>query len=81
MAVEAFGNGSDDNISVAIIEFGEVPRELIVGTMPLEYEVTETGAHAAEHESSNLALTLDTVRIISATVAFVLFLIGYFGRG
>jgi len=35
---EAFDNGSDDNISVAIVEFGEVPRSQHAGTMPLEYQ-------------------------------------------
>lgn len=32
----AFDSGSDDNISVVIAEYGEVPREA-QGTMPLEY--------------------------------------------
>ena len=34
----AYERGSDDNITVAIAEFGEVPRARAVGTMPLEFE-------------------------------------------
>jgi len=34
----AFERGSDDNITVAIAEFGEVPRDRPAGTMPLEFE-------------------------------------------
>ena len=34
----AYERGSDDNISVAIAEFGEVPRMRTAGTMPLEFE-------------------------------------------
>ena len=49
LALEAFGNGSDDNISVAIVEFGEVPREITVGTMPLEFEGSdEAGAGSGD---------------------------------
>jgi hypothetical protein len=33
----ALQNGSDDNISVAIVEFGEVRREMPGGTVPLDY--------------------------------------------
>jgi PPM family protein phosphatase len=33
----AFENGSDDNISVVIAEYGEVPREALQGTMPIAY--------------------------------------------
>lgn len=35
---QAFEDGSDDNISVAIAEFGEIPRDRSAGTMPMEYE-------------------------------------------
>ncbi len=34
----AYERGSDDNITVSIAEFGEVPREQPAGTMPLEWE-------------------------------------------
>jgi protein phosphatase len=34
----AFERGSDDNITVALVEFGEVPRDRPAGTMPLEWE-------------------------------------------
>jgi len=38
---EAYERGSDDNITVTIAEFGEVPREQSAGTMPLEWEPPE----------------------------------------
>ena len=62
LALEAYGNGSDDNISVAIVEFGEVPREITVGTMPLEFEGSDEAeartigtptAQATEHEGES----------------------------
>ena len=47
---EAFDRGSDDNISVVIAEYGEVPRNA-QGTMPLEYTPPEDdpGSVAAAH--------------------------------
>lgn len=44
----AFEAGSDDNISVAIAEFGEVPRDRPVGTMPIDFEPPEEPAGPAE---------------------------------
>jgi serine/threonine protein phosphatase PrpC len=38
---EAYDRGSDDNITVAIAEFGEVPRDRPAGTMPLKFEAPE----------------------------------------
>lgn len=38
LVANAFEAGSDDNISVAIAEFGEVPRDGQAGTIPIEYE-------------------------------------------
>ncbi len=38
MVSAAYERGSDDNISVAIAEFDEVPRMRPAGTMPLEFE-------------------------------------------
>ncbi len=37
----AFERGSDDNITVAVAEFGEVPRDRPAGTMPIEFEPPE----------------------------------------
>jgi len=48
---EAYDRGSDDNITVAIAEFGEVPRERPAGTMPLEFEAPEPEAPESEPES------------------------------
>jgi len=38
LVAAAYERGSDDNISVVIAEFGQVPREQAQGTMPLEFE-------------------------------------------
>ncbi|MFQ5537961.1 MAG: PP2C family protein-serine/threonine phosphatase [Gemmatimonadota bacterium] len=38
LADAAFANQSDDNISVVVAEFGEVPRELSGGTMQLDWQ-------------------------------------------
>lgn len=35
---QAYERGSDDNITVVVAEFGQVPREQPQGTMPLEFE-------------------------------------------
>jgi protein phosphatase len=40
LVTAAFDGGSDDNISVAIAEYGEVPREKAPTTMVLSYEPT-----------------------------------------
>lgn len=37
----ALERGSDDNITVAIVEFGEVPRDRPSGTIPIEFEPPE----------------------------------------
>jgi len=55
---EAYDRGSDDNITVAIAEFGEVPRDRPAGTMPLEFEAPEPDPEpepAAEAESEKPA--------------------------
>jgi protein phosphatase len=41
LVTEAYERGSDDNISVVIAEFGQVPREQAQGTMPLEFQPPE----------------------------------------
>jgi protein phosphatase len=41
LVAEAYERGSDDNISVVVTEFGQVPREQPAGTMPLEFEPPE----------------------------------------
>ena len=38
MVATAYEDGSDDNISVAIAEFGELPRDRTVGAVPLDFE-------------------------------------------
>lgn len=38
LVANAYERGSDDNITVVIAEFGQVPREQPQGTMPLEFE-------------------------------------------
>lgn len=53
---EAFDRGSDDNISVVIAEYGEVPRDA-QGTMPLEYTPPEGddlgSAHAPDADKED----------------------------
>lgn len=46
----AYERGSDDNISVVIAEFGQVPREQGQGTMPLEFVPPEPEAPAGTSE-------------------------------
>jgi protein phosphatase len=43
---EAYDRGSDDNITVAIAEFGEVPRDRPAGTMPIEFDVPDADSEA-----------------------------------
>ena len=50
----ALDAGSDDNISVAIVEYGEVPRETAPTTMVLSYDPDDARA-AAEREADELA--------------------------
>ncbi|HSW30638.1 MAG TPA: protein phosphatase 2C domain-containing protein [Longimicrobiales bacterium] len=47
LVTEAYERGSDDNISVVIAEFGQVPREQAQGTMPLEFQPPEPEGGAA----------------------------------
>jgi protein phosphatase len=44
LVTAAYEKGSDDNISVVVAEFGQVPREQAQGTMPLEYQPPEPAA-------------------------------------
>lgn len=69
LVAAALEGGSDDNISVAIAEFGEVPRAAPAGTMEFEWEPPEeaedrggdagTGASPAEGERSEPARPLE----------------------
>ncbi len=60
----AYERGSDDNITVAIAEFGEVPRTRAVGTMPMEFEPpdreTEPTQAAGEAETAMAPDSSDT---------------------
>ncbi len=47
LVTAAYERGSDDNISVVIAEFGQVPREQAQGTMPMEYQPPEPEPEAA----------------------------------
>ena len=44
----AFESGSDDNISVAIAEYGEVPRIVVGGTVPLDFVPSPEEVAAAD---------------------------------
>lgn len=48
LVTSALEEGSDDNISVAIAEFGEVPRAEPMGTVPLEQQATSEEEPADE---------------------------------
>ena len=54
LVTAAFDAGSDDNISVAIAEYGEVPRETAPTTMILSYD-PEQAAEAARAEAERFA--------------------------
>lgn len=53
LVASAFEAGSDDNITVALAEFGEVARERGGGTMPLEFEPPEPEPGRASDEASS----------------------------
>ena len=59
LVAAAFDGGSDDNISVAIAEFGEVPRNAAPTTMVLSYD-PGAGAEAARAEGARATGTADT---------------------
>jgi len=48
MVTAAFDGGSDDNISVAVAEYGEVPREAAPSTMVLSYEPEGTSGEGGD---------------------------------
>jgi hypothetical protein len=55
----AFESGSDDNISVAIAEYGEVVRVPAGGTMPLDFVASSGAARRASAAVSAGATTAD----------------------
>lgn len=59
MVSTALESGSDDNISVVIAEFGEVPRDVAQGTMPMDY---------APEASADLGSVAEQVGAAQATV-------------
>lgn len=50
LVAAAFDGGSDDNISVAIAEYGEVPRQVAPTTMLLSYEPDEDAESPTDEE-------------------------------
>jgi protein phosphatase len=48
MVATAYEDGSDDNISVALAEFGEVKRDRAMGTIPIEFEPPPPAEPAGE---------------------------------
>ncbi|MDP2954807.1 MAG: protein phosphatase 2C domain-containing protein [Longimicrobiales bacterium] len=50
LVAAAYDRGSDDNISVVIAEFGQVPREQAQGTMPLEFVPPELEGEPSAEE-------------------------------
>ena len=72
----ALESGSDDNISVAIAEYGAVPRGAVGGTVPLDYvpepeaveEADETAALAAGDEAYDSGSSVPVGAIAAAVV-------------
>lgn len=62
---EALDNGSDDNISVVIAEYGEVPRTVSQGTMPIDFVAP---ADRPDTDATAAAETVDPGRDADATV-------------
>ena len=55
LVTTAFDNGSDDNISVAIAEYGKVPREAAPSTMVLQAFDPDTDPDAEEEADASVA--------------------------
>jgi protein phosphatase len=82
----ALQNGSDDNISVAIVEFGEVRREMPGGTVPLDYTPEPRSTPAASGSPAGrppgvgsgtpAALVAVVVLVAVALIAVLVFGIG-----
>ena len=51
----AFDDGSDDNISAAIAEYGEIPRTISQGTMPIDFVPPSAAEETAEVEQDEQA--------------------------
>ncbi len=79
LVAAAFDAGSDDNISVAIAEFGEVPREQAPTTMVLSYDPDEA-KEEAEREAAELAVAVDEGAVVGglplAAVAAIVAVVG-----
>ena len=76
LASEAYESGSDDNISVVVAEFGEVPRRLAAGTMPLEWEppadadppADDSAGEAAAETTQDVATEVEAVSYTHLTL-------------
>ncbi len=72
LVATAYERGSDDNISIAIAEFGEVPRDRPAGTMALEWTPADDSDDAEADAGSKQAVTTserDEPEAASAEVA------------
>ncbi len=54
LASAAYEGGSDDNISVVVAEFGEVPRELPPGPLPQEWAPERVAGEGAERGDADV---------------------------
>lgn len=52
LVATSYERGSDDNISVVVAEFGQLPREQPQGTMPLEFEPPDSSEDAEDPEDT-----------------------------
>ena len=69
MVATAFEDGSDDNISVAIAEWGEVTRERQMGTMPIEFVPPAAAAPVAVQASGPLMGLILGIGVVIIAIA------------
>ena len=69
LVAAAYERGSDDNISIAIAEFGEVPRDRPAGTVALEWTPPDDGEAGAGSERAVTTSERDEPGVASAKVA------------
>jgi protein phosphatase len=68
LVTTAYDDGSDDNISAAIVEYGEVPRTVTQGTVPIEYEAPPEDDEDAtqEAEDGEAAESTDSPAVVAS---------------
>ncbi len=75
MVTAAFDGGSDDNISVAIAEYGQVARETAPKTQVLTFDASTVGAESTESAAAPLPREVDQVTAAVAVAVVVAILV------